>query len=95
MATGYVGCEPLLAPDGRSTAPGLPEVAANLSASRANSYGAYLSDTLSLGSQFKLVGGMRRDRLDGTIANVLLLLNPTVLPPEGAAALNVSVPVDG
>lgn len=33
--------------------------------------------------------------LDGTIANVLLLLNPTVLPPEGAAALKVTVPVDG
>jgi hypothetical protein len=33
--------------------------------------------------------------LDGTLANVLLLLNPTVLPPEGAAALKVTVPVDG
>ena len=33
--------------------------------------------------------------VDGTIANVLLLLNPTVLPPAGATALNVTVPLDG
>ena len=33
--------------------------------------------------------------VDGTIANVLLLLNPTVLPPEGAEALKVTVPVEG
>jgi catecholate siderophore receptor len=73
MATGYVGCEPLLAPVADATSANLPGVAANLSASRANSYGAYLSDTLSLGSQFKLVGGIRRDRFDATIANTVTL----------------------
>ena len=30
--------------------------------------------------------------LAGTIANELLLLNPTTTPPDGAAALRVTVP---
>ena len=33
--------------------------------------------------------------VDGTMAKVLLLLKPTVLPPAGAGALKVTVPVDG
>jgi catecholate siderophore receptor len=69
MATGYVGCEALLAPVYQDSPADVPEVAGNLSTSRANSYAAYLGDTLSLGPQFKLVGGIRRDRFDATIAN--------------------------
>lgn len=71
MATGYVGCEPLLAPVTRDSPADVPEVLGNLSTSRATSYGAYLSDTLSFGSRFKLVGGIRRDRFDATIANTI------------------------
>lgn len=32
--------------------------------------------------------------LDGTTAKLLLLLNPTVVPPDGAAPLKVTVPLD-
>ena len=71
MATGYVGCEPLLAPLQVESPAGVAEVAGNLATSRANSYGAYFSDTLSVGSQFKLVGGVRRDRFDARIANTV------------------------
>jgi catecholate siderophore receptor len=78
MAVGYVGCEPLLAPGARGGPADLAQVPGNLSASRANSYGAYLSDTFSLGSQLKLVGGLRRDRFDATIAN-------TVISPKAVA----------
>jgi len=73
MATGYVGCEALLAPVYQDSPAGVPEIAGNLSTSRANSYAAYLGDTLSLGPQFKLVGGIRRDRFDATIANTVTL----------------------
>ncbi len=71
MTAGYVGCELLLAPVYQDTPADVPDVKGNLSTSRANSYGAYLSDTLSLGSQFKLVGGIRRDRFDATINNTI------------------------
>jgi len=71
MATGYVGCEALLAPVSQDSPAGVPEIAGNLSTSRANSYAVYLGDTLSLGPQFKLVGGIRRDRFDATIANTV------------------------
>jgi catecholate siderophore receptor len=73
MAAGYVGCEPLLAPVYRDSPAGMAGVKGNLSTSRANSYGAYLSDTLSLGPRFKLVGGIRRDRFDARIANTITL----------------------
>ncbi|MFL6696227.1 MAG: TonB-dependent receptor [Vitreoscilla sp.] len=73
MATGYVGCEPLLG-GGPQESPGdLPGVKGNLSTSRANSYAAYLGDTLSLGPRFKLVGGIRRDRFDARIDNTITL----------------------
>ena len=71
MTAGYVGCEPLLAPVYQDSPANVPDVKGNLSTSRANSYGAYLSDTLSFGSQFKLVGGIRRDRFDATIVNTI------------------------
>jgi catecholate siderophore receptor len=73
MATGYVGCEPLLAPVYAGTPAGLPEVKGNLALSQANTYGAYVSDTLSLGPHFRLVGGVRRDWFDAQIANTITL----------------------
>lgn len=71
MATGYVGCQALLAPVRQDSPAGVVQVAGNLSASRADSYAAYLGDTLSLGPRFKLVGGLRRDRFEARIANTL------------------------
>jgi len=82
MAAGYVGCESLTAPIDVDSPSDAPEVATNLSTSSANSYAAYLGDTLALGSQFKLVGGVRRDRFDASIAN-------TITNPK-AVAQNVS-----
>jgi catecholate siderophore receptor len=71
MITGYVGCESLVAPVYTDSPANVPDVAGNLSTSRANSYGAYLSDTLSLGPQFKLVAGIRRDWFDAQVANTI------------------------
>jgi catecholate siderophore receptor len=73
MATGYVGCEPLLAPVYQDSPAGVPDVAGNLSTSKANAYGVYVNDTLSLGPQFKLVGGVRRDWFDAQINNTITL----------------------
>jgi catecholate siderophore receptor len=72
MATGYVGCESLVAPIYAESPANVPDVKGNLSTSSADSTGAYFSDTLSLG-QFKLVGGMRRDWFDARIANTITL----------------------
>jgi catecholate siderophore receptor len=72
MATGYVGCESLVAPIYVESPANVPDVAGNLSTSSAQSTGAYFSDTLSLG-QFKLVGGVRRDWFDASIANTITL----------------------
>ena len=71
MATGFVGCEPLLAFAYQDSPADVPEVKGNLSTSSADSYGAYFSDTLSLGPQFKVVAGVRRDWFDATIANTV------------------------
>ena len=81
MATGYVGCEPLLAPVYQASPANAPDIKANLSTSSANSYGAYLSDTLSLGPQFKLVGGIRRDWFNAQIANSI----PSATTPKAVA----------
>ena len=71
MAVGYVGCELVTAPVHVDSPAGLPEVKGNLTSSQANSTGAYFNDTLSFGSQFKLVGGIRRDWFDAQIANTI------------------------
>jgi catecholate siderophore receptor len=71
MATGYVGCESLVDPVYQASPAGIPEVKGNLSTSGADSSGIYFSDTLSFGSQFKLVGGIRRDWFDATINNTV------------------------
>jgi catecholate siderophore receptor len=71
MAAGYVGCESLSAPVYADSPAGVADVATNLATSTANSYGAYVGDTLSLGPQFKLVGGVRRDWFDARIANTI------------------------
>jgi catecholate siderophore receptor len=73
LATGYVGCESLVAPVYAESPAGLPEVKGNLSLSQANSYGVYVNDTLGLGPRFKLVGGVRRDWFDARIANTITL----------------------
>ena len=71
LPAGYVGCESLSAPVHADTPSNLPDVATNLSTSSADSYGVYVGDTLALGTQFKLVGGVRRDWFDARIANTI------------------------
>ena len=81
MASGYVGCESLVEPVYADSPANAPDVAGNLSTSRANSYGAYLNDSLALGSQFKLVAGLRRDWFNARIANTI----PTATTPKAVA----------
>ena len=71
MATGYVGCELLNAPVYQDSPASVPDVAGNLSTSHADSSGVFFSDTLSIGPQFKVVAGVRRDWFDATIANTI------------------------
>ena len=71
MATGYVGCESLVSPVYQDSPANVPDVAGNLTTSRANSYGAYLNDSLSLGPHFKVVAGLRRDWFDAQIGNTV------------------------
>ncbi len=71
LPAGYVACESLSAPVYVDTPADIPEVATNLSTSKANSYGLYVGDTLALGSQFKLVGGVRRDWFDAQVFNTI------------------------
>jgi catecholate siderophore receptor len=69
--SGYVGCESLTAPVVADSPADAPSAKGNYATASANTYGAYIGDTASIGSQFKLVGGLRRDRYDAQFANTI------------------------
>ena len=73
--TGYVMCESLLSPVNVSSPVSVPRSVTNLATGTANSQAAYINDSLELGAQFKLVGGVRYDRYTASIANSINLLN--------------------
>jgi catecholate siderophore receptor len=73
LPAGYVGCESLTSPVYVDTPAGVPDVPTNYATSNANSYGLYVGDTVGLGSQVKLVGGVRRDWFDAQITNTITL----------------------
>ncbi len=73
--TGYVDCEPLLAPVTTTSPTSVPRSTTNLATGSANSQAAYLNDTLAVGKEVKLVGGLRYDRYAASIANSINLLN--------------------
>ncbi len=73
--TGYVVCEPLLTPVNTTSPTTVPRSITNLATGSANSQAAYINDTLALGKQVKLIGGVRYDRYSASIANSINLVN--------------------
>jgi len=71
MATGFVGCESLLSPVYTDTPGNATVIKGNYATSSATTSGLYVSDTLSLGPQFKLVAGVRRDWFDAQVHNTV------------------------
>jgi catecholate siderophore receptor len=66
--TGYTACTPLMQPS--NSAPGyLTSIPTNVGAGTAQSYAGYFNDTIDIGSQFKLVGGLRYDIYAAQISN--------------------------
>jgi catecholate siderophore receptor len=67
--SGYVDCVPLLNPGYTSSPSNAPSLPGNLATGSATTIAAYISDTVELSPQFKLVGGMRYDHYAATISN--------------------------
>ena len=81
--TGYVGCVSLLDPGYGDSPAAVPELPGNYATGRADTLGLYANDTLAIGSQVKLVGGLRWDSYSATITNSINLANTkgnTTLP---------------
>jgi catecholate siderophore receptor len=68
LRSGFTGCTTLLSP-GYPASPGLPSVPGNLAGGKADTAAGYVSDTLTLIPQLKLVGGARYDNFAATITN--------------------------
>jgi catecholate siderophore receptor len=68
--SGYIACEPLLDPS-YSTSPVVTRGTGNLATATANTLAAYANDTVELNPQFKLVGGLRHDNYQATVANTI------------------------
>ncbi len=68
LKAGFTSCTTLLSPSYPSS-PTLNEVAGNLAGGKADTAAGYVSDTLTLLPQLKLVGGARYDRYSATISN--------------------------
>ena len=68
LKTGFTACTTLLSP-GYTASPALPEVPGNLAGGKADTEAGYVSDTLTLVPQLKLVGGVRYDNFAATITN--------------------------
>jgi catecholate siderophore receptor len=67
--SGYVSCEPLLNPTYTASPSSAVQGMGNLAASSANTVGVYVNDTAEIGPQLKLVGGLRYDNDQASIAN--------------------------
>jgi catecholate siderophore receptor len=66
--SGYVACEALVDP-AYAVSPAVARDVGNLASSAANTVAAYANDTMDLGQQFKLVGGLRYDQYQAHVAN--------------------------
>jgi catecholate siderophore receptor len=87
--SGYAGCEALVAPTYTASPPGVPGTPGNLATSSANTLAAYVNDSAEIGKQFKLVGGLRHDRFQATLANTLNAGNTAGSTTPAAAAQTV------
>ncbi|NIF53832.1 TonB-dependent siderophore receptor [Burkholderia sp. Ax-1724] len=67
--SGTIAIVPLLDPPYNPRPAGSVQTLDNLAESSANSFGAYVNDTISLGEHWKVVGGVRWDRFQASIAN--------------------------
>jgi catecholate siderophore receptor len=74
LKTGFTGCTTLLSP-GYPSSPVTTEVAGNLAGGKADTAAGYVSDTLTLISQLKLVGGVRYDDYSATVTNSINAAN--------------------
>ena len=74
LTTGFVACTTALEPNNSA---GSTPVSAfgNLAQSTAQTYAGYINDTIDIGSQFKLVGGLRYDIYSAQIANSINQFN--------------------
>ena len=68
LKSGFTGCTTLLSP-AYTANPGLAEVPGNLAGGKADTAAGYVSDTLTLIPQLKLVGGARYDNFAAAITN--------------------------
>ena len=68
LKTGFTSCTTLLNP-AYPASPTLNQTAGNLAGGKADTAAGYLSDTLTLVPQLKLVGGVRYDRYAATVTN--------------------------
>ncbi|HEY2256166.1 MAG TPA: TonB-dependent siderophore receptor [Variovorax sp.] len=78
--SGYVSCTPLLAPVSMDSPANAPSLPGNLATASADTIAAYVNDTISLGKQWKIVGGVRQDHYDANISNTIS--STTTLPYE-------------
>ncbi len=67
---GYVSCTPLIDPP-QVSSPGVAESVGNKANGSADTAAAYFNDDISLGQQWKLVGGARYDRYRASISNTV------------------------
>ena len=74
LKTGFTGCTTLLSP-GYPSSPVTIEVAGNLAGGKADTAAGYVSDTLTLIPQLKLVGGVRYDDYSATVTNSINAAN--------------------
>ena len=68
LPIGYTGCVTVLDP-AYTASPVTTEVAGNLASGQADTQGVYFNDVMTVVPTVKLVGGLRYDRFDASIAN--------------------------
>jgi len=73
--SGYVGCTPLLAPNGGNSPATSPELASNLATGYATFGGVYMNDTIEIIPEVKLVAGLRYDVYGSQIGNSINVVN--------------------
>jgi catecholate siderophore receptor len=67
--SGYVACEPVLDPSYTTSPSSVVSKAGNFATSSANSFGAYINDSVEFSPQWKLVGGLRYDNFQAKVTN--------------------------
>lgn len=90
--TGYVACVPLINPDYTSSPSNVTSLPGNHATGSATTIAAYISDTVELSPQFKLVGGMRYDHYAASISNSINSSNTARNTTLASTSQTVSLP---